>query len=58
MSEESVMIPCPECGSEVVDGEDVTYDETVPSGFTFQGEEATYDTPAKICPDCGNKVKL
>jgi len=51
------LLPCPECGAEVMNGKDT--EKTVQYGsFTFQGKESIKTLPAKECPECGHVVAL
>lgn len=59
-SEGHNQIPCSNCGIELVgrDCEETTaYIETA-KDFTFQGEPGTHESPAWICPECGEVTPL
>jgi YgiT-type zinc finger domain-containing protein len=56
LSDGGVMLPCRECGAEIVDGE-LTRTE-IDQEFTFRGERATLEVPARVCPECGEVTPL
>lgn len=53
---DSVFIPCPNCGAELLDGEDTVVEYEL--DFEFGGEKAVRELPGKICPDCGETFGL
>lgn len=57
MTSERKQLPCPNCGAEAVNGETTT---TVveDDSFSFQGETAERELPAKVCPECGEVIAL
>jgi len=50
------LIPCNECGAEIFDAEETT--APIEEDFQFQGETATREVPAKVCPECGAVTPL
>jgi len=51
-----VLLPCRECGAEIVDGDDTT--AQIERDFEFGGEQATTEVPAKVCPECGEVTPI
>lgn len=60
MTEQHKHIPCENCGIDLVnrDCEETTAYIDAGKGFTFQGETATYEAPAWVCPECGEVTPL
>lgn len=50
------LLPCPECGSEAVNGDDTTV--TVEGDYVFSGRSSERTVAGKICPNCGNEFAL
>lgn len=50
------MLPCPECGSDAIDGADVMV--TVVGDFEFQGRDEELRLQGKRCPVCGHEFAL
>jgi predicted RNA-binding Zn-ribbon protein involved in translation (DUF1610 family) len=51
-----VMIPCPDCGADVTEGESTK--TTATRDFEFGGSKAEQEVPAFVCPDCGKVVPV
>ena len=51
-----VLLPCGNCGGEIVDGEETTTE--IERDYRFGGQQATAKVAAKVCPECGEVTPL
>ena len=50
------LLPCPECGAEIINGEETTTE--VERDYVFTGQTATKEVAARVCPECGEVTAL
>ena len=51
-----VLLPCRNCGAEIVDAEETTTE--INREYQFGGEQAAAEVAAKVCPECGEVTPL